>query len=225
MNTKDGKSVFWGRPNNILLQKITKTSAMVSYIGVCNCGKSSNHYSFSYTRALFTKGARIGLLQDFGWWAYQFLQYPATFYVFMWLPEGVNNAFKGLLKNKVITLDLSNQSELRWKAFIHRFYKSYSNWIWIVIVIDLNRYFSRSVVDTSTAYINTWQRTSTFSFWYTIFVWTVIFLVGLLTVVRGIITIVWLNRLFHEFNIVVKILHPDGAGGLSPLGKFSVNIG
>jgi hypothetical protein len=72
---------------------------------------------------------------------------------------------------------------------------------------------------------NSWQNTSDFAFWFTIFAWIVMFIAGILLVIKGVLTIIWLNRLFKEFEVGIRILHPDGAGGLSPLGKFSANIG
>jgi len=34
----------------------------------------------------------------------------------------------------------------------------------------------------------------------------------------------WFNKLFRSFTINVRPLHPDGAGGLSPLGAFALRL-
>jgi hypothetical protein len=71
----------------------------------------------------------------------------------------------------------------------------------------------------------TWQTSHPIIFWYTVFVWGVVFFLGAMNVIRILLSIVWFNRLFRRFRIDVKVLHPDKAGGLSPLGEFSVKIG
>jgi hypothetical protein len=49
--------------------------------------------------------------------------------------------------------------------------------------------------------------------------------IGAQILVKVIILTTWLNRLFEWFDIAVRPLHPDRAGGLKPLGDFVVRCG
>ena len=40
----------------------------------------------------------------------------------------------------------------------------------------------------------------------------------------SIMSITWLKKLFSEFSITILPLHPDGSGGLSPLGNYALKL-
>jgi hypothetical protein len=174
---------------------------------------------------MFTHNQRIGLLVDYGYWVFQLGTFPATFYAFMWLPDGVANVINGLKKNKVIVVQDSDNQDKSLEAFMSRFLKAYSHIAWILLSIAIISVFMGFLWTPQQKTFYTWQTSSLFIFWYSQVVWFLIYLIGFLLFFRGILTIYWLNYLFKEYKINIKVLHPDGAGGLSPLGKFSVNIG
>jgi len=46
----------------------------------------------------------------------------------------------------------------------------------------------------------------------------------LLLLSYSILEVCWLSRLFNEFQIYVRPLDPDGAGGLAPIGRFNLKV-
>jgi hypothetical protein len=70
-----------------------------------------------------------------------------------------------------------------------------------------------------------WMLLDEIAFWYTEFFWFAMTWMVCLLVFRAAIVVLWFNRLFQEFRVNVKPLHKDGAGGLAPLGNFSVKVG
>ena len=70
-----------------------------------------------------------------------------------------------------------------------------------------------------------WQTANNIVFWYHELFWYIAFSIGAVALLKVSITLYWFNRIFVEFKADVRVLHPDMAGGLSPLGNFSVKIG
>lgn len=172
---------------------------------------------------LFSTSSRVGLLNDYSWWFLQLTSVPATVFYFFWLPDGILGVVIGLKNNKALMAEGNDDSDF--DNFLEEFDRTYSHWAWVVsssILIIIFMFFF-SVPEQRTFVI--WQTSSPFLFWYTIFFWAFFFFLGLLGVIRVIIAILWFNRLFKRFRVDVRVLHPDGAGGLSPLGEFSVKIG
>ena len=175
----------------------------------------------AFFHILWSRAGRVGLFEDFGWWALQVGTFPATIYAFLWLPDAIQDVVRGLYDNQVIRVN----DPKRWNSFVTTLYQKYgeSKWFWMslagVVLFDIVIW-----VPSQRQFI-TWQSVSAFSFWYTIFVWSVTFEIGLLLIIRAIFTLMWIGDMFHAFDISVKVLHPDGAGGLSPLGQFSARVG
>lgn len=46
----------------------------------------------------------------------------------------------------------------------------------------------------------------------------------LLIVIYSLLAIYWLRRVFHSFASLIRPLHPDRAGGLAPLGDFTLTL-
>lgn len=171
-------------------------------------------------------GNRLGFLNDYGWWIYLLTSVPATILYFFWLPEGVQNVLKGLRDNKVLIFPTSDDDKGLniFELFVLRFDSMFSNWIWSIFCAIGISFLMIGVVPVHQTYHN-WTTSAPFIFWFVEFFWFVMFFLAALLVVRGLIVILWFNRLFREFSIDVKVLHPDAAGGLSPLGAFSVKAG
>ncbi len=172
-------------------------------------------------------GNRIGLLNDYGWWIYLLTSIPATILYFFWLPEGILNVLKGLRDNKVLVLPASDDDQEvdTFEKYVRRFDLMYSNRIWAILcAIGIAVAMIFWITPLHQTYRN-WTTSGPFIFGYVEFFWFLMFFLAALLVVRGLIVILWFNRLFREFQIDVKVLHPDGAGGLFPLGAFSVKAG
>jgi hypothetical protein len=177
------------------------------------------------TGTLVGQGGQPGLLHEWAWWIYQFSSIPATILFFLWMPDGILNVLDGLRKNKTILVTGKKDEADRFDAFIIRFDRVYSHWLWIIVcVVVLTIFMIVAVIPEHKAF-HSWLLINPIVFWYSEAVWYFLFLIAALIVVRVLISIYWFNRLFKEFKVDVRVLHPDGAGGLSPLGSFSIKVG
>jgi hypothetical protein len=169
---------------------------------------------------------RVGLLGDYSWWIALVTFVPAIIYSFFWLPDGIGSVIVGLASNRAIGLHKEGKDDKTASDdFINGFNSDYSNWIWALLSLVIMACFVFFLMLPEQRGFATWQTSGEFVFWYTIAFWGLLFFLGLLAVIRVVIVIIWFNRLFRQLNIDVRVLHPDGAGGLSPLGEFSVRIG
>jgi len=172
---------------------------------------------------------RISLLQDYGWWGMNLTAVPGTILFFFWMPTGIQKVFYGLLNNRVIGKSKSPDSGMDGDhplgTFLDRFYRVYSNKALLIICFLIVIPYSFLVLAPANEVYIIWQTTGFFIYWYTNFFWYMVVSLEVILALRLLICIYFFNRLFKEFHIDVRVLHPDGAGGLSPLGKFSVAIG
>ena len=167
-----------------------------------------------------------GLLHDYAWWGEQFLGVSATIFFFFWLPNGIYDVINGLVSNNVIQAPGQvDDEDDRFQDFIIRFAKNYSSWLLILLVFCSVTLLMVFAVIPEHKTFNAWLTENGVIFWYHELFWYIIFLIGGMTVVKVLMILYWFNRLFREFEADVKVLHPDKAGGLSPLGNFSVKIG
>lgn len=176
----------------------------------------------------FGTAGRIGLLQDYGWWVFQLSSVPGSVLFFFWMSQGIRDVLDGLQENRVIGAPIAQEvPDVGFKSFSdfeRRFYRSYSHWAWLLLCGVAAVAFIVLVVPVHRTY-NNWVSANVFAFWYIELFWALLCFMACLLVIRCGIVIVWLNRLFRGFDIDVRILHSDGAGGLAPLGSFSVKIG
>ena len=167
-----------------------------------------------------------GLLQDLAWWGYQFTGVPATLYFFFWMPDGILEVFHGLKDNKVIQIQQQGDADVyKYQKFISDFRNVYSHSKWIFLAfcgVTLIMLFG--VIPEQRNFIS-WQTANNIVFWYHEFFWYIAFLIGGVALIKVFLTLYWFNRIFVKFKVNVRILHPDMAGGLSPLGNFTVKIG
>lgn len=173
---------------------------------------------------LWWSTGRIGLLNDYGWGVFLLTSIPATLFFFFWMPSGIQGVLNGLRDNKVLHFSDSDNTTKAFEEYNLRFDRAYSNWIWCALCAVGSAIAMIALVPIHQTYIN-WTTTGPFIFWYVEFFQFLMFFFASLLVVRGLIVTRWFNLLFREFPIDVRILHPDGAGGLSPLGAFSVKVG
>jgi len=175
---------------------------------------------------VFSTSSRIGLLNDFGWWIITTLGFNATFYTFLWLPDGVAKTISGLVQNKVIGLPSSHKDQDGKETldiYIQKFFRSYSNRLWYIIPSVIAIPLLDSLVQSHRKFL-IWETASNFSFGFTIFLYMFFFFLFVTLLTRVIIVIVWLNKLFKDFDVDVRVLHPDNAGGLAPLSRFGMAI-
>ena len=172
----------------------------------------------TFAHIWYSRGEKIGLLEDYSFWPTVFLATPATIWFFFWLPRGILEIIEGLHLNKVLRADAQLFN------FLRRFAQVYNHWIWATATSCLVLFYMVFFAVPEHRTFQTWETASEFLFWYMIVFWGIIFWIGATLIVRGGIVLYYLNRLFREFKINVRVLHPDGAGGLSSLGAFSVKV-
>lgn len=209
----------------LLKEKFRPHSLMASYIIVLVLNLPIVVMAFRNGLWL-SQGSQTGLLNDYAWWFYQFVSVPGVMLFFLWTPEGIFRVLEGLKENKAILL-MNQQTDFEnaYTEFVQRFSRAYSHWIWLLLCFIVVTLFTIFALIPEHSNFMSWQTSSVSMFWYHEFYWFVVFFIGALSFLRVIIAIFWFNLLFKEFQIDVKVLHPDGAGGLSPLGEFSVKVG
>ena len=130
----------------------------------------------------------------------------------------------GLEANRVIVMPASAEGEpTPYERFKRAFDKNFSRKRWGVVCLIVAILFANLIVPVHRAFKN-WAVLDEVAFWYTACVWFILAFMICLLVIRGTIVMFWFNRLFRDFEIRVRPLHRDGAGGLAPLGNFSVKI-
>lgn len=167
----------------------------------------------------------IGLFEDFPFWL-MITSQPFTIFFYLWMPKGIKGIFNGLINNQVIlTSSNKKKNKKEIESFLLKFDTQYSNKIWVVLSFVAMTYYVLTIINPGIpSYF--WVRLGgRYLFLHHTFQAVVIFSMVTLMVIRIFILIYWLNQLFRKFDINVRVLHPDGAGGLSPLGIFSVKLG
>jgi hypothetical protein len=216
----NGQSFYRGDPFTYLLKGKLKFNNWVSTILLTIILDAPLLIGIAMSNSFLSTPGRIGLLSDYNMLFFQFTSVPATIYFFLWLSDGIFEVISGLKKNKALVATDEKVNE-----FINKFGKIYSNWLLVICSTLLIVVFEIFFAIPEHRTFLTWETSSHFVFGYTVFYWSFIFIMGLLLILRGFISLLFFNRLFKNFRIAVKVLHPDGSGGLSPLGTFSTRIG
>jgi hypothetical protein len=146
---------------------------------------------------------------------------------YLWLPRGIATLFQGLGTNDVI--GAPRTASARTVAdFLAAVRASFGRRWWFILALALTLIGMVGFVRPSYLDLRADQ-----SAWWTAddaslalsFIWTLIDVYCVFFVfVYSVLTIYWLARLFRGFEIVVRPLHPDRAGGLAPLGTFTLML-
>jgi len=178
----------------------------------------------NHDNIIFSTVNRVGLVNDFGWWIITTFAFNAIFYTFLWLPDGIIGTISGLIQNKTIGLPSSHKDgKEALDIYIRKFANIYSNRLWYIIPSIIAIPLLNFIVPAHRNFI-IWETASSFSFWSVIFLYMLFFFLFTMLLIRVIVAIVWFNRLFKDFDVDVRVLHPDNAGGLTPLSRFSMAI-
>jgi hypothetical protein len=171
--------------------------------------------------------ARVGLSNDYPWYWYQFISWPATIVFFFWLPQGIFGAINGLRKNKVLVISYHKGPKDRdtLTEFVNRFARSYSHPIWLVVSFFVLVVFMGFIYVPNQAQYAEWTTTDLFVFVSAQLAHAVTVYILFLVVVRASVAVVWFNLLFKRFEVDVNYLHPDRAGGIFPFGRLLVKAG
>jgi hypothetical protein len=154
-----------------------------------------------------------------------------TYYI--WVPQGITNVFLGLLERQVVGISqpstkVRRSEDYAQSSFLRELQHSFNRRIGAVTALILStggtlifllpKYLHRMQIQDSWSMANPWNLVLSV-------LWAITGLYAALLVLFFIVlSIIWLRRLFTDFKVEVRPLHPDHAGGLSPLGKFSLNL-
>lgn len=159
--------------------------------------------------------------------------------LYLWVPRGLAAVFNGLCTNKVIAVyngaagnsvpdDEGPALRARYADFLAEMRGMFNRWWWAAaaavigiggpVLFVLPGYLRHYAAQDWCAMINPFSVVLAL-------LWVIIPFYGLvIALIYCILGILWLNRLFRRFTIYVRPLHPDRAGGLSPLGTFSLRL-
>lgn len=174
-----------------------------------------------YSKAIkATLNIQIGFLEDFNWMGTFATATFGVVYTFFWMQEGVQDVLTGLKNNKVLGI-----GDEDFKKFTEKFDKQYSHPIWAKLTfLALIPYTFLGFRYVQLPHL-TWYRVDGLAHFLQLFFYYVYFSLLVLAIVRVLISIFWFNKLFKENKPKIRVLFPDGAGGLSPLSGFSVKLG
>ena len=177
-------------------------------------------------------GTTIGFFEDPGMYI-NLIAGIVVYTYYFWMPQGITRAIHGLLENKAIgKAHLKTKSEMGedydLNSFWLRIQISFSRWAWSATASVLS--IAGTLILLLPGYLNRLQTQDAWSMANPVNVilsilWAIAGLYAALLILLFIVlSIYWLRRLFTDFAVEVSPLHPDQAGGLSPLGKFSLNL-
>ncbi len=171
---------------------------------------------------LFTTGGVLGYLSDLSLYVHLFRS-TAVIGFYIWIPAWILEVVASLIGNGVI---LEKNKDYQYADFFSDLKVSFnSRWVSILLItivilvmavfllpVDLaNRATSATLV-------------SPLSFILTVLEQAFTEYVVFRLLLNCFLGIVWFRRLFSKFTIRVRPLHPDGAGGLSPLGNLALRL-
>ena len=149
---------------------------------------------------------------------------------YAWIPRGILSVFKGLYDNGVIGSPIATDQKMNEKKqserpFTDKVLTSFRGWWWPVI----------SMLAATAAMITLLlprYRALGQSAWWTADTLNLIIVLllhmltamycAILLLIYSVLTIYWLGSLFSSFRIHIRPLYPDRAGGLAPLGSFTL---
>ncbi len=177
---------------------------------------------------LFTSNGVLGFFNDPSVYT-NFLFGCVIFSFHVWLPSGVAGVFKGLLENRIFTFDLQQEklkSTNKSLAEMQQEAKNSFNSRWKI-------FFAVSVFLAVFMLVGRQYRLMDGKAWYTAGEWSIAAAQAWAGLLLGSLTtlIYWffhlirhLRRMFREIPPAILPAHPDGVGGLSPLGQFALRL-
>lgn len=176
---------------------------------------------------------RLGIGADLSTWRPDiealltgFVEFPFFLAFYIWTGRGIGELFQSLARNR------SFSDEQRYAEFRDRAAASYDRFLWTVlsVVIALIVIVLMQFVNWSpNAAITPWFEDIKKLWWPRLISLGMIGLVGYALaqiLIREILTIVWLRRMWNELHddLVVHPYHGDGAGGLGAIGQHAANF-
>lgn len=155
-----------------------------------------------------------------------FVEFPFFIAFYIWTSRGIGELFISLARNRSFT------DEQAYAGFLERAAAAFDRLLWTVIsvllallVVGLMQFVTWS----PDALVRPWFEDITVLWWPRVISLAMIGFVAYTVaqiLIREILTIVWLRKLWNELgdDLVVHPYHGDGAGGLSAIGRHAANF-
>lgn len=173
---------------------------------------------------LQSSGQITGMLEDPSLYT-NIISGAVVFGYYTWLPRGISAVIKNLFKSGVVGSP-KDKTSMSSSIFLQNMATSFNKWYWPAISLSITiiaysalilpRYLSLSE---SAAWAADPFSLAIASFWIFVGIYCI-----LTIALFSIMSITWLKKLFSEFSITILPLHPDGSGGLSPLGNYALKL-
>lgn len=150
---------------------------------------------------------------------------------YTWMPKGIVTVFKGLHDNGVIGVPIPTMHRKKGQkrtdiSFVEEMRTLFGKWWWSAVSLAIA--VGATFILVLPQYLALSQSAATGADTLSLILSLLWMLIGLycvvLLLVYSMLGIYWLRRLFNSFTIHVRPLHPDRAGGLSPLGNFTLML-
>lgn len=168
----------------------------------------------------FSSSAGIGLLSDYQVLVFGLLFQPTVIATFCWLPQGIHNLYAGIAKEAALeSADELQRSYERLRARLQ------SPWLvpvavaWAAFSCVAEYYIFFRPLTAS------WLQTQPSFYWVRVpfeFLFYFILAAGFYDLM---VVLIAVRELFRKSSIRVQPFHPDQAGGLGAVGRFTANIG
>jgi len=175
------------------------------------------------THNLWGRGDIAGFFNDYNFANSLLIAIPLVVEFFFLLEDFIEDCLEGLIKNKVFGPPLQN----RYKTvadFMRAMSRDLSSSQWSLLAWTLSALFV-AIAAPSHRGILSWRARNAVAFVSMEVLWIVSMWFAVVMLLRAIVAIAWINRLFRSFRIRVRLMHPDKSGGLASLGTFSVRLG
>jgi hypothetical protein len=168
-----------------------------------------------------TTGTVAGFFEDPGLYTQAIVVSTIVAY-YIWLPRGIVTLFKGLHTNGV----LQETKESDYSSFIEKMQKSFGRpwWSALPLTAAIGTVLIVYLPQLLTMAPSAWWAADAVNRSLTL-LWMIVIVYFVLSIlVYVVLSIYWLHRLFDHFAVLIRPLYPDRAGGLSPLGDFTLKL-
>ena len=209
------KIIIWIQKHNLSLAVIWVLSTAIpfSYFLVLA----------ALTGNLWEKDGIAGFFNDYNFMNSLFVAIPLTIEFYFLLGDFIEDCVEGLVKNKVFGSPLQQHYDTV-NEFLRSMSKDLSSSRWMLLALALSVLFVL-IAAPSHRGILSWRARNTVAFVSMEILWVVSTWFAIVMLLRAVVAIVWINKLFRSFQLHVRPMHPDRSGGLASLGTFSVRLG
>lgn len=209
------KLIIWAKKHDIPLVVIWVLATSIPSVYFFTLAALSHN--------LLGKGKVAGFFNDYNFMNSLLVAIPLMVTFYFLIEDFVEDCVEGLVKNRVFGAPLQ-KSYKTVSDLLNAMAADLSSRRWSWIAFGLSLLFV-VVAAPSHRGIMSWRARNTVAFVSMEILWIVSTWFTAVMLLRTVVAIAWINRLFHAFQVRVRPLHPDKSGGLAPLGTFAVRLG